>query len=364
MTSGSAETARVDIKSLTPTELEQFAVEAGFDAFRGRQLHEWMFRHHARSFDEMVNLPSRFRRFLESTAELRLITERERHNSEDGTCKILFTLASGRSVETVLIPDFNEDGAARRVTVCVSSQVGCAMGCVFCATGRMGFHQDLTASEIADQVLAMNRIAEKTYGRRVTNIVYMGMGEPLLNYDSVVKSVELLRDQRILGVSARRITLSTVGIAGRIRDLADDNPGVKLAVSLHAPEDAKRSSIMPVNRKAKTDLVALRSAIRYYHAKTGQDVTYEYCMFSGFNDTDADAASLAGVTKWAPSKVNLIMYNAVAGTGFEQTDESTLNRFIARLVADGVRVTVRRSRGQDIAAACGQLAAGSGRPSS
>jgi 23S rRNA (adenine2503-C2)-methyltransferase len=220
----------------------------------------------------------------------------------------------------------------------------------------MGFHQDLAASEISDQVIAMNRLALNAFSRPVTNVVYMGMGEPLLNFQAVLDSVSLLSDSRVLGLSPRRITISTVGLAARIRTLADANAGVKLAISLHAPDDTKRSSIMPVNRKAKTDLRALRQSVVYYHKQTGDPITYEYCMFNGFNDTDQDAAHLAAVTRWAPSKVNLIMYNHVDGTGFRRTSEDRLNAFIAHLVAKGVRVTVRRSRGQDIAAACGQLA--------
>jgi 23S rRNA (adenine2503-C2)-methyltransferase len=235
------------------------------------------------------------------------------------------------------------------------------MGCTFCATGRMGFHQDLTASEIADQVIAMNRLSLNTFSRPVTNVVYMGMGEPMLNFQAVLDSVSLLSDARVLGLSPKRITISTVGLAARIRNLADANLGVNLAISLHAPDDTKRSSIMPINRKAKTDLRALRQSVVYYHKMTGAPITYEYCMFDGFNDTDQDAAHLAAVTRWAPSKVNLIMYNQVDGTGFRRTHDERLNAFIALLVGKGVRVTVRRSRGQDIAAACGQLAVASAR---
>ena len=258
----------------------------------------------------------------------------------------------------MLIPDVQDDGTARRLTVCVSSQVGCAMGCAFCATGLMGFQQNLTSGEIFDQVAAMNRLAEERYGRRITNVVFMGMGEPLLNYDAVLKGVEALTHADGMGLAARRITVSTVGLARRIRQLADDETRFGLAVSLHAPEDAKRSSIMPVNRRAATDLDALKEAIQHYTGKTGRPVTYEYCMFAGFNDGADDARHLARVARWAPSKVNLIMYNPVEGLGFRRTSERDLNRFIQVLVDEGVRVTVRRSRGQDIDAACGQLAGG------
>lgn len=352
----------LDVKSLGAADLERLAKDHGFPAYRGRQIHEWLFKHGATSFDAMTNVPAALRDILQESAWIRTIAERTRATSSDGTIKLLFDLSSGRAVETVLIPDFDESGSVRRLTVCVSSQVGCAMGCTFCATGRMGFHQDLTASEIADQVLFANEIGLATFARRVTNVVFMGMGEPLLNFDAVLGSVDLLCDDRILGLSPRRITISTVGLATRIRDLADNDRGTNLAVSLHAPIDEKRSAIMPVNRKAKTDLSALRSAIAYYHSHTGRPVTYEYCMFSGFNDGPEDAANLVRVTRWAPSKVNLIMYNTVEGSGFQQTSEAQLNRFIRHLAENDVRVTVRRSRGQDIAAACGQLASSAAVP--
>ena len=345
-----------DLKAFTADDLERFVESRGYPAYRGRQLREWLFRHRARSFEEMHTLPKSLRAALRDGAFIRTITATHRARSTDGTIKTLFRLSSGRSIETVLIPDLDENGQPRRMTVCVSSQVGCAMGCVFCATGRMGFQENLTASEIVDQVLDADDLARAEFGRALTNVVFMGMGEPMLNLDAVLGSVGLMTDPSVLGLSPKRITVSTVGLAQRIRDLADVSSGVKLAVSLHAPDDAKRSSIMPVNRRSKTDLRALRDALLYYAAQTGQPVTYEYCMFEGFNDGESDADNLARVTQWVPSKVNLIMYNEVPGTGFKRTDEPTLNRFIARLVDRGVRVTVRRSRGQDIAAACGQLA--------
>jgi 23S rRNA (adenine2503-C2)-methyltransferase len=259
----------------------------------------------------------------------------------------------------VLIPDVREDGTAKRLTLCVSSQVGCAMGCTFCATGRMGFHENLTAGQIADQAHAMDAIARERFGRGLTNVVYMGMGEPLQNVANVVRSVALITDG--LGLAPRRITVSTVGLARRIVEVADQQAAgaarpFNLAVSLHAPTDAQRSAIMPVNRSEKTDLTALRTAVQHWHRVTGRPVTYEYCMFAGVNDSEADARHLARVAGWAPSKVNLIMYNAVEGTGFAPTDDERLHAFIRVLVAKGVRVTVRRSRGQDIDAACGQLA--------
>ncbi len=348
---------RTDLKALGREALETFVVSLGQPRFRGRQLFKWLYGKGALSFDAMTDLPKAFRATLALHARLETLQLTRMQVARDGTLKALFTLASGEHVETVLIPDFDDGGNARRLTVCVSSQVGCAMACAFCATGQMGFRQNLTAGEIYDQVWFMNEEALQRFGRPVTNIVFMGMGEPMLNYDNVLQSIDCLTHADGLALSPRRITVSTVGLARRIKDLADAGTRVNLAVSLHAPTDAKRSSIMPVNRNARTDLGALKEAIRYYTHRTGRHITYEYCMFQGFNDTEDDARHLAGVVAWAPSKVNLIMYNPVEGLGFRQTDEAQLNRFIRILVDHGVTVTVRRSRGQDIDAACGQLAA-------
>ena len=344
----------VNVKALGLAGLEDLAGALGQPAYRGRQLFQWLYGKGARSFEAMSNLPKAFRKTLADVAEIDTITQSQLQTARDETAKGLFTLSSGRQIEAVLIPDFDDEGAAKRLTVCVSSQVGCALGCSFCATGLMGFQQNLTAGEIFDQVWLINALAQQRYGRGVTNVVFMGMGEPMLNYDNVLRSITLLTEG--LGLSPRRITVSTVGLARRIKQLADDQPRVNLAVSLHAPTDAKRSSIMPVNRAVATDLAALKASIEYYTRATGRRITYEYCMFRGFNDTAEDAHHLADVVAWAPSKVNLIMYNPVEGLGFEPTPEAHLNAFIRILVHRGVTVTVRRSRGQDIDAACGQLA--------
>jgi 23S rRNA (adenine2503-C2)-methyltransferase len=355
---------RVNLRTLSRAELEAFVRSLGQPAYRAGQLFRWLHARDARSFDEMTDLPASFREQLAARAAAGSLEEVRRRTARDRTIKVLYRLPSGRDVESVLIPDVDPDsGEARRLTVCVSSQVGCAMGCTFCATGRMGFFENLSAGDIAAQVEHLDALAREEFGRPVTNVVYMGMGEPLQNYDAVRRSVDLLTDPDGLGLSARRITVSTVGLAARIRRLADDAAPFGLAVSLHAPTDEQRSAIMPVNRSEKTDLGALQEAIRYYHERTGRGVTYEYCVFEGVNDTPADAANLAGITRWIPSKVNLIVYNRVAGaadpTGqpFRSPDEERLQGFIRQLVRRGVRVTVRRSRGQDIEAACGQLAA-------
>jgi 23S rRNA (adenine2503-C2)-methyltransferase len=347
---------RVDLKTMGRADLESFVETLDEPSYRGRQLYNWIYAHGATDFAEMTSLSKSLRSRLSDVARVSSITVKRMQQSDDGTSKALFTLPSGREAETVLIPSFDALGNAQRLTVCVSSQVGCAMGCSFCATGLMGFQENLTPGAIYDQVWVMNQEAQERYGRSVSNVVFMGMGEPLLNYDAVLQSVALLTDEDTLNMSPRRITISTVGLARRIRDLADDDPRTNLAVSLHAPTDEQRSAIMPVNQSEKTSLDALEAAIRYYADTTGRPITYEYCLFEGVNDAVADAKNLAEITRWAPSKVNILMYNPVPSLPFERTTNEQLNRFVQALVEEGVTVTVRQSRGQDIDAACGQLA--------
>jgi len=354
-TVGTAED-RVDLKTMDRAALEKFVVEHGAPRYRGEQLFNWIYGKGVSDFELMSNLPRGMRRGLERDATVEDIEIVEQQQAADQTVKALFRLPSGREAETVLIPAIDERGEARRLTVCVSSQVGCAMGCEFCATGLMGFRENLTPGAIFDQVWHMNEVAQERFGRSVTNVVFMGMGEPLLNYAAVRDSISILTDEDSLNLSAQKITVSTVGLARRIKDLADDQLRSNLAVSLHAPDNETRSSIMPVNEAEKTSLPALKEAIQYYSKKTGRPVTYEYCLFKGVNDSEDDARTLAEVARWAPSKVNLLMYNPVDGLNFERTSEARLDRFVEVLVEEGVTVTVRRSRGQDIDAACGQLA--------
>lgn len=346
----------VDLKTMGRMGLEEYVEAHGAPSYRGEQLFRWIYGKGVSDFDRMTSLPKRMRRGLGRQATVTTIEVVDQQEAADHTIKTLFRLPSGREVETVLIPDIDERGKARRLTVCVSSQVGCAMGCEFCATGLMGFRENLTPGAIFDQVWHMNEVAEERFGRPVTNVVFMGMGEPLLNYDAVLESINILTDENSLNLSAQKITVSTVGLARRIKDLADDEVRTNLAVSLHAPDNKTRSSIMPVNEAEKTSLSALKEAIQYYSKSTGRPVTYEYCLFRGVNDSTEDARRLAEVARWAPSKVNLLMYNPVEGLNFERTSEAQLERFVQVLVEEGVTVTVRRSRGQDIDAACGQLA--------
>jgi 23S rRNA (adenine2503-C2)-methyltransferase len=345
----------VDILALDRAQLRAWVSES-HPPFRADQLWRWLWKQGIRNVEDMSNLPAPLRERIVSEGIINRLSPAGKQKATDGTIKFLFQLSSGRHIETVLIPDFNEDGSPSRMTVCVSSQVGCAMGCSFCATGLMGFQQNLTSGEITEQVQLANQAAREIYDATVSNVVFMGMGEPLLNMDGVLGAVDKLTAEDGFGLGSKRITVSTVGLATRIRELADLEVRFGLAVSLHAPFNDKRSSIMPVNRKAKTDLDSLMAAISYFTRKTGRRITYEYCMFSGFNDNVEDARELAKLVRRAPAKVNLIMYNPVKGSGFHRSEEDTLNRFIAELVEKRVTVTVRRSRGQDIDAACGQLA--------
>jgi len=347
---------RVRLKALSREELEAFVENLGQPSYRGRQLYNWMYAKGVTDFAEMSSLPQSFREELSEAATAKSFQVVTQSQSADGTVKALFELPSGEQAEMVLIPDIDERGEAQRLTVCVSSQVGCAMGCTFCATGMLGFRENIPAGAIYDQVWHMNEVAQERFGKPVTNVVYMGMGEPMLNYDGVLKSIDLLTDEDTLNLSIHRITVSTVGLARRIRDLADDGFRSHLAVSLHAPDNETRSEIMPINEAEKTSLSALKEALQYYHDQTGRPVTYEYCLFHGVNDSVADAKRLATVTRWIPSKVNIIMYNPVDGLNYERTPEDELDAFVQALVEEGVTVTVRRSRGQDIDAACGQLA--------
>lgn len=346
----------VDLKAMGPDDLTAFVEAMGQPSYRGQQLFNWIYGKGVDDFAAMSNLPKAFRAELADVATVSRIEAKQVQQAQDQTIKALYALPSGRQIETVLIPSIDARDEARRLTVCVSSQVGCAMGCHFCATGLMGFRENLAAGHIFDQVWAMNELTHERFGKPISNIVYMGMGEPLLNYDNVLKSVALVTHEKSLGLSPRRITVSTVGLARRIRDLADDGVRFNLAVSLHAPTNETRSSIMPVNTSEKTSLPALKEALQHYAAETGREITYEYCLFKGVNDSTEDARRLATITRWAPSKVNIIMYNPVQGLNFERTSEEQLDRFIQALVAEGVTVTVRRSRGDDIDAACGQLA--------
>lgn len=347
---------KTDLKSLNQEELSEWLTSLELQSYRADQVFQWLYQKGVSSFDEMTNLSKELRAKLEDLATIKKIKIYNQQESKDGTIKFLFELDDPDSykVEAVLIPDFYDDGTANRLTVCVSSQVGCMFGCSFCATGKMGYFRNLTHGEIVDQVQIINEIAEEKYGKKITNIVYMGMGEPLHNYKAVVESARIITDPMGLDLAARRITISTVGLTKQIKQLADENLGTNLAISLHAADDEKRDKIMPINESL--NLAKLEEAVFYYFMKADKPLTYEYLLFDEFNDTPQDARNLVKIARWVPSKVNIIMYNDVAGVALKRAREDRLNKFMKILSDHDVTATVRRSRGDDIDAGCGQLA--------
>lgn len=351
---------KTDLKSLSPQELHTHCEQMGLKRYRSDQLYQWLYGKQAKHIDDMTNLSKSLRAELKERYFVNTLQAVQEQRSKDGTIKFLFALDDGKKVEAVLIPEFFEDGVADRLTVCISSQVGCVFGCAFCATGKMGFFRNLTHGEIVDQVLHVNKISEEVYQKRITNIVYMGMGEPLHNYKAVMESAAIICDPRSLNLSPKRITISTVGLTDKIQQWADEEHPYNLAISLHAPDDVKRNEIMPINERL--DLEKLENAVRYFVKKLDKRITYEYLLFEGFNDGNEDARNLARICSWASSKVNIIMYNNVDGVTLNGAKEGGLNRFLGYLKQFGVRATVRRSRGDDIDAGCGQLAIREGQP--
>lgn len=337
-----------DIRKLSLEEIKVFLASSGEKAFRAKQIYEWLWQKSAHSFDEMTNLSLQTRAFLKEHFTINSVSIANHQISNDQTIKSAFRLYDTHLVEGVLIP------ADDRMTACVSSQVGCSLTCKFCATGYMERKRNLDAAEIYDQVVHIKNQSEKQYAATLTNIVYMGMGEPLLNYANVLKSIEHITSPEGLGMSPKRITVSTAGIAKMIRKLGDDEVKFNLALSLHAANDVKRNQIMPINESNSLD--ALRDALKYYFSKTKNKVTFEYIVFHNFNDSLKDAEELYQFTKHVPSKVNIIEYNPISEANFTNTDEDKLTKFATYLEKKGVTVMVRRSRGKDIDAACGQLA--------
>lgn len=339
-----------DIRNLSFQELLTWLEEQGESKFRARQIDEWLWQKGAHSFEAMTNLSKGLRTRLEAAFVIRPITEDKIQKSADGTIKTRFRLFDGNLIESVLIPVPDEN----RFTVCVSSQVGCSLTCKFCATGRMGRIRNLDAAEIYDQVLLVNRQCLVHFDHPLTNIVFMGMGEPLLTYRNVLESIRHITSPEGLNMSPKRITVSTAGISKMIIKLADDAVRFNLALSLHAADDQKRSEIMPINEQ--NNLEVLMDAIAYFHQKTGNRISYEYIALRDFNDSLSDADRLARLCRRFPVKVNIIEYNPIEDGVFEKSEEDKIDRFARRLRDQGVMVTVRRSRGKDIDAACGQLA--------
>lgn len=340
--------SKKDIRKLSKDQIKDFMVDKGEKAFRAKQVYEWLWKKSAQSFEEMTNLSKQTREMLQENFVLRPISMHKQQISNDRTIKSAFKLHDEHLIEGVLIP------ADDRMTACVSSQVGCSLSCKFCATGYMDRARNLDASEIYDQVVAIKNMAENNYDHALTNIVYMGMGEPLLNYANVLKSVEYITSPEGLGMSPKRITVSTAGIAKMIKKLADDEVKFNLALSLHAADDKKRDQIMPINES--NTLEALEEALNYFYQATRSKITFEYILFYNFNDSLEDAEKLYQFCKRVPSKVNIIEYNPISNAEFTNTDPETLDKFSQYLEDRGININVRRSRGKDIDAACGQLA--------
>lgn len=340
--------SKIDIRKTSKEDLTEFLLENGEKTFRVKQILEWIWEKSASSFDEMTNISVKTRELLNQNYVFNVLSLHDKQISEDKTIKSVFKLFDGKIIETVLIP--KDD----RMTVCVSSQVGCSLTCKFCATGYMERARNLDPAEIYDQVVAVRKQSEEHYQTPLTNIVYMGMGEPLLNYANVMKSIVRITSPNGLNISPKRITVSTAGVAKMIKKLGDDDVKFRLALSLHAANDTKRNTIMPINETNSLD--ALKDALQYFYRKTGTKLTYEYIVFQNFNDTLQDAEELYQFSKAVPCKINIIEYNPIANADYKNTNIEKLQAFEQYLQNKGVNVTIRMSRGKDIDAACGQLA--------
>lgn len=341
-------TLKKDIRALDLESLSNFLRDNKEPAFRAKQVWEWLWQKSTTNFDDMSNLSKGLRQLLEDNFSINAVTIAEMQISSDKTIKCAMKLHDGNVVESVLIP------TSSRMTACISSQVGCSLTCKFCATGRMKRLRNLNADEIYDQVVLVRDQAMEKYSQTLNNIVYMGMGEPLLNYAEVMRSVDRITKPDGLGMSPQRITISTAGIAKMIQKMGDDNTKVNLALSLHAANDEKRNYIMPINESNSLDNLA--DSLNYFYDKTGTRVTFEYIVFKDFNDTIQDAKELADFCKRTTAKVNIIEYNTIDGGEFQQTLPERLDVFKNHLESKNIIVNVRRSRGKDIDAACGQLA--------
>ena len=338
----------VDLRELTKEEVTALVAELGEKPYRAAQVWEWLWKTHAPSIEGMSNLSKEFRTKLADRAVLRPLAVAEQQKSNDGTIKCAFRTWDGHVVEGVLIP------TEKRITACVSSQIGCSLDCSFCATGRLKRVRNLSAGEIVDQVVAIAALAQEHFQRPLTNVVYMGMGEPLLNYANTLRSAERLNAPDGLGIAYRRITVSTAGIAKMIRQLGDDGAKFNLALSLHAPTDDQRSTLMPINDS--NSLAELMDALRYYNRLTRKEVTFEYILFKDLNDTLDDAQELVRLCSRVHAKVNLIEYNTTDDGQFKKSTTEQTYLFQQYLDKKGIINRLRKSRGRDIDAACGQLA--------
>ena len=337
-----------NIRDLTKDQLNEVVTSLGEKPFRSKQVYEWLWKKGVHNFAEMKNIPASLRDNLDNSYFIDAISIIDRQKSSDRTIKCAIGTHDHHITEGVLIPTNS------RITACISSQVGCSLACKFCATGRLKMLRNLSAGEIYDQVFLLNRMAKKEFDQHLSNIVLMGMGEPLLNYKNMLRGIEMITSAEGLGISAKRITVSTAGIAKMITKLGDDEVKFNLALSLHAANDRKRSEIMEINDT--NNLNTLAEALRYYYDKTGTRITLEYIIFKDFNDSLQDARELADFCKNFPVKINIIEYNPIDNGEFQQADEEKVDAFASFLESLNLIVNVRRSRGKDIDAACGQLA--------
>ena len=315
------EKTRPNIRHVEVAEIERFISKIGEKPFRVKQIVEWLWQKHAHSFDEMTNLSKELRGLLENDFQLPALQINTTQLSEDGTLKTRFKTFDGHMIEGVLIP------TTLRKTACVSSQIGCSLSCKFCATGTMERKRNLTFDEIYDQVVYILQQSEATYEKHLSNIVFMGMGEPLMNYHNVLKAIEKITSPDGLGMSAKRITVSTAGVVKQIRQLGDDNVKFKLAVSLHAANDKKRNEIMPINES--NNIKSIIEALNYFYKKTGSEVTFEYILFKDFNDSEKDAEELTKIYRQVPADlINVIEYNPIDKFPFDKPDEAGFERFV------------------------------------
>ncbi len=344
-------TRPVELAGMDEEELVSLCGQMGEPPYRGRQIFSWLYAHGVSEFSQMTNVPNSFRAKLGEAARLEALELDRESKSADGTEKYVWRLRDGARVESVRIPMRNVNGVMRW-SLCISTQVGCAMGCAFCLTAKMGFIRQLTAGEIVSQFLAARKLLAP--GERFHNVVFMGMGEPLDNFDATVKAVKILTHPRANGVSAKRLTVSTVGIVSRLRDFVSAVPGVGLAVSLHAADDETRGKLVPVNRK--WNLRALIDECRELPVGERRRITFEYVMLRGVNDSKRDAKELSKLLEGLKCKVNLIPWNPFPGTPFERPGDERVEEFRRILLAAGLVATTRTAKGVDILAACGQLA--------
>ena len=337
-----------DIRSFNEDKLKEILISNSFKPFRSKQILHWIWNKSVHHFDEMSNIPINLIKFLNENFVINFIKVHRMQKSSDGTIKNAIELYDGYIVECVLIPTKD------RITACVSSQVGCSLNCKFCATAKLKRMRNLNPDEIYDQVVLIRKQSEEYFKRPLTNIVFMGMGEPLMNFNNVLKSIKKITSKSGLGMSQKRIVVSTSGVPKMIKKIADQGVKFKLAVSLHSAINEKRTSIMPFNNKM--NLKELEESLSYWYKKTKKIITYEYVVWKGINDTDDDISALVEFCKKTPSKVNLIQYNNIDDPNFVQAPDHVLNKYIKTLELNNIKATIRKSRGKDIDAACGQLA--------